>query len=100
MTQQQPANWRRQTQMVRGALDRSPFGETAEAIYMTSGYVYPTAEEAEAAFKGDIQRYVYGRYGNPTVTTFEERLRLMEGAEACRATASGMAAHTLSTEDG
>jgi O-succinylhomoserine sulfhydrylase len=92
MNQQQPGKWRRQTEMVRGGMGRSGFGETSEAIYMTSGYVYPSAEEAEAAFKGEIQRYVYGRYGNPTVTTFEERLRLMEGAEACRATASGMAA--------
>lgn len=92
MNPQQPAKWRRQTEMVRAGVGRSGYGETSEAIYMTSGYVYPSAEEAEAAFKGEIQRYVYGRYGNPTVTTFEERLRLMEGAEACRATASGMAA--------
>lgn len=92
MNPQQPAKWRRQTELVRGGMGRSGFGETSEAIYMTSGYVYPNAEEAEAAFKGEIQRYVYGRYGNPTVSVFEERLRLLEGAEACRATASGMAA--------
>ncbi len=92
MTRQKTENWRRQTHLVRSGVERSGYGETSEAIYMTSGYVYPNAEEAEAAFKGDIQRYVYGRYGNPTVTTFEERLRLLEGAEACRATASGMAA--------
>ncbi|MDH3476100.1 MAG: O-succinylhomoserine sulfhydrylase [Rhodospirillales bacterium] len=88
----EPVRWRRQTELVRGGLQRSPFEETSEAIYMTSGYVYGSAEEAEAAFKGEAQRYVYSRYGNPTVTTFEDRLRLLEGAEACRATASGMAA--------
>ena len=80
------------TLLIRGGLSRSPFDETAEAIYPTSGYVYSSAAEAEAAFKGEKERYIYGRYGNPTVTMFEERLRLLEGAEACRATASGMAA--------
>jgi len=85
-------NWRQQTRMVRGGLARSGFEETAEAIYMTSGYVYPCAEEAEAAFKGEVTRFVYSRYANPTVAMFEERLRLLEGAETCRGTASGMAA--------
>lgn len=85
-------DWAMQTQLVRGALTRSPFDETAEALYLTSGYVYASAEEAEAAFKGDKNRYIYGRYGNPTVSMFEERLRILEGAEDCRATASGMAA--------
>lgn len=70
----------------------SPHMENAEAIYLTSGFTYRNAEEAEAAFKGDIDRYVYSRYANPTVSMFEERLRLLEGAEACMATASGMAA--------
>jgi O-succinylhomoserine sulfhydrylase len=84
--------WRPQTELVRGGLARSPFEETSEALYLTSGYVYATAEEAEAAFKGDKDRFVYSRYANPTVSMFEERLRLMEGAEACRATASGMGA--------
>ncbi len=84
--------WRAQTELVRGGLTRSPFEETSEALYLTSGYVYASAEEAEAAFKGDRLRYVYSRYANPTVSMFEERLRLLEGAEACRATASGMAA--------
>ena len=83
---------RPQTQAVRGGLERSPFHETSEAIYMTSGYVYESAEEAEAAFKGDAKRYIYSRYANPTVAMFEERLRLIEGAEACFATASGMSA--------
>ena len=83
---------RRQTKLVRGGLARSGFDETAEAIYLTSGYVYPSAEEAEAAFKGNIDRYIYSRYGNPTVTMFEQRLCDLEGTQACRATASGMAA--------
>lgn len=80
------------TNLVRGGLQRSQFDETAEAIYATSGYVYSSAAEAEAAFAGEHDRYIYSRYGNPTITTFEERLRLLEGADACRATASGMAA--------
>jgi len=80
------------TLAVRGGLGRSNFEETAEALYLTSGYVYDDAGSAEAAFKGEIDRYVYSRYGNPTVSTFQERLRLIEGAEACFATASGMAA--------
>ena len=84
--------WKPQTALVRGGLERSQFDETCEAIYMTSGFVYGTAEDAEAAFKGDQKRYIYGRYGNPTVATFEERLRLLEGAEACHGTSSGMAA--------
>jgi len=84
--------WRPQTEMVRGGLARSGFDETSEALYLTSGYVYTSAEEAEAAFKGDKDRYIYSRYANPTVSMFEERLRLLEGAEACRATASGMSA--------
>ena len=83
---------RRQTELVRGGLSRSPFDETSEAIYLTSGYVYGSAAEAAAAFRGDIDRYVYSRYANPTVGMFEERLRMLEGSEVCRATASGMAA--------
>lgn len=85
-------DWGRDTLSVRGGLARSGFEETAEALYLTSGYVYETAEDAEAAFKGDVDRFVYSRYGNPTVAVFEERLRLLEGAEACYATASGMGA--------
>src|SRR5438477_4676578 len=80
------------TLLVRGGSERSAYDETAEALFMTSGFVYGSAAEAEAAFKNDGSRYVYSRYRNPTVTMFEERLRLLEGAEACRATASGMAA--------
>jgi O-succinylhomoserine sulfhydrylase len=80
------------TLLVRGGATRSDYEETCEALYMTSGFVYGTAAEAEAAFANEGSRYVYSRYRNPTVTMFEERLRLLEGAEACRATASGMAA--------
>ncbi len=77
---------------VRGGLLRSGFEETAEAMYLTSGYVYESAAAAEKAFTGDIDRYVYSRYGNPTISMFEERLRLIEGAPACFATSTGMSA--------
>ncbi|HEX8970939.1 O-succinylhomoserine sulfhydrylase [Oryzihumus sp.] len=80
------------TLAVRGGLARSGFEETAEALYLTSGFVYSSAEEAEAAFKEEVDRFVYSRYGNPTVAMFEERMRLLEGTEACFATGSGMAA--------
>jgi O-succinylhomoserine sulfhydrylase len=84
--------WRPQTRLVRGGLARSAFGETAEAIYLTSGYVYEDAEQAEARFKNRDPGYIYSRYGNPTVTMLEERMCLIEGAAAARAVASGMAA--------
>ena len=80
------------TRMVHGAVERSPFQETAEALYLNSGFVYDNAEAAEAAFDGTTPRYVYSRFRNPTVKVFEDRLALLEGAEACRATATGMAA--------
>ncbi|MBI4967556.1 MAG: O-succinylhomoserine sulfhydrylase [Rhodospirillales bacterium] len=85
-------NWRPATRLVRGGLVRSPHDETCEAMYLTSGYVYDTAQAAEDAFLNDGSRYVYSRFRNPTVSLFEERLALIEGAPACRATASGMAA--------
>ena len=85
-------NWRPDTLAVRGGLERSRFDETAEALYLTQGYVYESAAAAEAAFEGEIDHYTYSRYGNPTVKAFEERLRLLEGAEDCFATATGMAA--------
>ncbi|MGC5583703.1 O-succinylhomoserine sulfhydrylase [Ornithinimicrobium sp. W1665] len=90
--EQPPAAWRSDTLAVRGGLMRSGFDETAEALYPTSGYVYSSAEEADAAFGEEIERFVYSRYGNPTVAMLEERLRLLHGAEACQATASGMSA--------
>ncbi len=80
------------TLAVRGGLARSDFDETAEALFLTSGFVYDSAEQAEAAFKDEIDKFIYSRYGNPTVRMFEDRMRLVEGAEACFATASGMAA--------
>lgn len=89
-----PASARPRTLAVRGGHRRSDFQETAEPVFLTQGYVYDSAADAEAAFSGDLSRFVYSRYGNPTVHTFEERLRLVEGpeAEACSATASGMSA--------
>ena len=89
--------WRAQTKLVRGGLDRTQHRETAEALYLTSGFVYDRAEDAEAAFKGEVDRFIYTRYGNPTVAAFEERLRLLEGAEFCSATASGMSAVFINT---
>src|SRR5258708_434285 len=84
---------RPRTLMVRGGTRRSANNETSEAIYMNSGYVYGSAEEAETAFvKDDGSRFLYSRYASPTVNMFEERLRLVEGAEGCRSTSSGMAA--------
>jgi O-succinylhomoserine sulfhydrylase len=80
------------TILVRGGATRTPHDETCEALFMTSGFVYDTAAAAEQAFAQEGSRFVYSRYRNPTVAMFEERLRLLEGAEACRATASGMAA--------
>ncbi|WP_045824420.1 O-succinylhomoserine sulfhydrylase [Williamsia herbipolensis] len=77
---------------VRGGLMRSQFDETSEAMFLNSGYVYSSAAAAERAFTGEDERFVYSRYGNPTVAMFQERLRLLEGSEACFATASGMAA--------
>jgi O-succinylhomoserine sulfhydrylase len=87
-----PENWGEATKLVRGGTDRSSHGETSEAMFLNSGFVYPDGETAERRFAGEDPGYVYARYGNPTVTMFEERLRLLEGAEACYGTASGMAA--------
>ena len=84
--------WREATRLVRGATTRSSHGETSEALFMTSGYVYDSAEAAEARFKGDAEGFIYSRYANPTVAMFEQRMALLEGAEAAAATASGMAA--------
>ena len=86
------ARLRPDTLAVRGGLVRSGFDEMSEALFLTQGYVYGSAAEAEAAFAGEVDRFQYSRYGNPTVSTFEERLRLLEGAQACQATATGMSA--------
>jgi O-succinylhomoserine sulfhydrylase len=87
-----PKDWDIPTRLVRGGTMRSTFGETAEALYLTQSFVYDTAEAADARFAGNDPGYIYSRYGNPTVTMFENRLALVEGAGGCRATASGMAA--------
>ncbi len=88
--------WRPATQLVHGGTLRSGFGETSEAMFLTQGFVYDTAEEAEARFKGEDDGFIYSRFSNPTVAMFEERMMILEGAEAARATASGMAAVTAS----
>ncbi len=90
------AGLRPETRLVQGGILRSPFGETAEALYLTQGYVYESAEQAEARFKGEDPGFIYTRYSNPTAAMFETRLALLEGAEVARATASGMAAVTAS----
>ena len=82
------------TRLVHGGTMRSQFGETSEALFLTQGYVYPDMETAEARFKGESPGFIYSRFSNPTVAMFEERMALLEGAEAARATASGMAAVT------
>ncbi|MFC3713508.1 O-succinylhomoserine sulfhydrylase [Sphingoaurantiacus capsulatus] len=87
-------HWRPATQAVRGGTARSDFGETSEAIFLTSGYCYDEAEEAAARFRGERPGMTYSRLQNPTVQMLEERLCLLEGAEACRAQATGMAAMT------
>ncbi|MGB8819231.1 MAG: O-succinylhomoserine sulfhydrylase [Rhizobiaceae bacterium] len=87
-------NWRPATQMVHGGTVRSQFGETSEALFLTQGFVYDSAEAAEARFKGDEPGFIYSRYANPTIDMFEKRMCALEGAEDARATTSGMAAVT------
>jgi O-succinylhomoserine sulfhydrylase len=91
-TEATQANWRKATRLVRGGTRRTGFGETSEALFLNSGFVYDTAEIAEARFKGEDDGFIYSRYGNPTVGMLEKRLALIEGAETCFATATGMAA--------
>ncbi len=85
-------HWRPRTQAVHGGGQRSQFGETSEALFLTSGYVYTSAEEAAARFRGEDDGFIYSRFSNPTVGMFEERMAALEGAEAAWATATGMAA--------
>ncbi len=87
-----PPGWGPGTRAVHAGQVRTGFQETSEALFLTQGFVYPSAADAEAAFDGNVDRFTYARYENPTVSTFEERLRALEGAEACLATATGMAA--------
>jgi len=86
--------WHPATRMVHAGSNRSQHGETSEALYLTQGFVYDSAEQAEARFAGDEPGFIYSRYANPTVAMFEERLAALEGAEVCLATASGMSAVT------
>ena len=86
------ANLHPDTLLVHGGTLRSSFGETSEALFLTSGFVYDNAAEAEARFKNEVEGYTYSRFANPTNTMFETRMALLEGAEAARSTASGMAA--------
>ena len=87
-------NYRPRTRLVHDGQNRSPFGETSEALYLTSGFVYDSAEQAQARFREEDDGYIYSRFGNPTVRMFEERMMALEGAEDARATATGMAAVT------
>jgi O-succinylhomoserine sulfhydrylase len=86
--------YRPETRLVHAGTLRSQFGETSEALFLTQGYVYPSAEECEARFSGKAPGYVYSRYSNPTLSMFEQRMAALEGAEAARSTATGMAAVT------
>lgn len=91
-----PATWAPETRLVHGGTLRSQYGETSEAIFLTQGFVYDSAEQAEARFKNESPGYQYSRFANPTVSMLEERIRLLEGAEEARGTATGMAAVTAS----
>ena len=86
------SSWRPQTRLVHGGVNRSPHGETSEALYLTSGFCYERAEDAEARFAETQEGYTYSRVGNPTIRVLEERMALLEGSQDCAATASGMAA--------
>jgi O-succinylhomoserine sulfhydrylase len=92
MSEQKKPTLHRDTLAVREAVERSQYGENSEALYLTSGYVQPNAEAGARRFAGDEEGFTYGRYGNPTVASFEQRLAALEGAEACISTASGMSA--------
>ncbi len=87
-------SWAQATALVHGGTLRSPYGETSEALYLNSGFVYETARDAELRFKGEQDGYIYTRYSNPTLSMFERRVALLEGAEEARGTACGMAAVT------
>ncbi|WP_046862561.1 O-succinylhomoserine sulfhydrylase [Microvirga massiliensis] len=94
MTDHSPPGYRPETRLVHEGILRSEFGETSEALFLTQGHVYASAEECEARFKGESPGFLYARFSNPTVSMFEKRIAAFEGAEAARATASGMAAVT------
>ena len=94
MSTSKAKTYRPETRLVHAGTLRSQFGETSEALFLTQGYIYPSAEECEARFSGKIPGYVYSRYSNPTMSMFEQRIAALEGAEAARSTATGMAAVT------
>jgi O-succinylhomoserine sulfhydrylase len=94
VTGKEMEGWRPETLLVHGGTMRSAFAETSEALFLTQGFVYASAEEAEGRFSGASPGYQYSRFGNPTVTMFEDRMAVLEGAEAARAFATGMAAVT------
>src|SRR5204863_118609 len=89
------ARYRPETRLVHAGILRSQFGETSEALFLTQGYVYENSAQAERRFKNEEPGYQYSRFANPTVAMFETRMAAFEGAEAARATATGMAAVTL-----
>ena len=86
--------YRPETKLVHAGALRSQFGETSEALFLTQGYIYDSAEQCEARFKGEDPGFIYSRYSNPNISMFERRMIELEGAEAARATATGMAAVT------
>src|ERR671922_542097 len=88
------AQYRPETRLVHAGILRSQFGETSEALFLTQGYVYDSSLTAERRFKNEDPGYQYSRFSNPTVTMFEQRMAALEGAQAARATATGMAAVT------
>ncbi|MDO8410128.1 MAG: O-succinylhomoserine sulfhydrylase [Phenylobacterium sp.] len=87
-----PRDWNLETKLVRGGLARTAYGEISEALFLTQSFAYDTAAAADARFAGDAPGFIYQRFGNPTTQMFEDRLALLEGADLCRATASGMSA--------
>lgn len=87
-----PRDWNLETKLVRGGMARTPYGEISEALFLTQSFAYDSAAAADARFAGDAPGFIYQRFGNPTTQMFEDRLALLEGADLCRATASGMSA--------
>ncbi|MDB5499334.1 MAG: metZ, partial [Phenylobacterium sp.] len=86
-----PRDWETETRLVRGGMARSPYGEISEALFLTQSFAYDSAQAADERFGGG-PGFIYQRFGNPTTQMFEDRLALLEGADVCRATASGMSA--------
>src|SRR5215207_4343135 len=94
MSEAKATHYRPETRLVHSGALRSQFGETSEALFLTQGFIYDSAEQCEARFKGEDPGFLYSRFSNPTVGMFERRMIELEGAEAARATATGMAAVT------